>query len=140
MPSKKVQPKPQEKQNLENKPALKQVAVQELDANGQILGRIATQIATILRGKNKPEFRPNKITGDKVLVKNASKIVVTGRKLEDKIYYKHTGYLGHLKAETLKDVMRRDPSEAIRRAVYGMIPDNKLRDTLMKNLEIRNEE
>lgn len=140
MESKLVKQKLSEKKNPENKPLKTPVLVVEIDVTGEVLGRIATKIATILRGKNKPAFRPYKIVGDKVLVINASKIMVTGRKMEDKIYYKHTGYLGHLKAETLKDVMHRDPSEVLRRAVYGMLPDNKLRDLLMKNLVIKNEE
>lgn len=139
MPKKKNEPqkleKPQSKQPP--KPQNKR-ETREIDATGQVLGRLATQIAVILRGKDKPSFRPNLIVGDKVKVVNASKIVVTGRKMEQKRYYHHTGYLGHLKEKSLKELMAKDPADVVRRAVYGMLPSNKLRPTLMKNLTIEN--
>lgn len=128
--------KPQPKN--QSKPQNKVVIVREFDAAGQVLGRLATQIAVVLRGKDKPSFRQNLIVGDKVKVTNAAKIVVTGRKMEQKKYYHHTGYLGHLKERSLKDLMAKDPADVIKRAVYGMLPDNKLRPILMKNLEIIN--
>jgi len=109
-----------------------------MDASGQILGRFATKIADVLRGKDKPTFEPHLLMGDKVVVKNAAKIVITGNKIEQKTYYHHTGYLGHLKATTLKEIMVKDPADALRRAVYGMLPHNKLRDHWLKNLEIHN--
>jgi len=112
--------------------------VQEIDASGQVLGRLASRIAHILRGKDKPTFQPNLVMGDKVLVTNASKIVVTGNKLEQKVYQRHTGYLGHLKTITLKEIMAKNPADAIERAVLRMLPANKLRDKWMKNLEIKN--
>ena len=111
-------------------------ATRTFDASGKVLGRLATEIAVALRGKDKVAFAPHKITGDLVTVINASKVRVTGRKLDDKVYYKHTGYLGNLKSETLKHLMERDPAEVIRRAVYGMLPDNRLRKELMKRLTI----
>lgn len=114
--------------------------IQKIDASGRILGRLSTEIAIILQGKNKPIFRPNIVLGDKVLIINAAKIKVTGSKMTKKIYYHHTGYLGHLKAQTMKEVYQKDPAEVIRRAVYGMLPKNKLRKIWLKNLEIRNGE
>lgn len=111
----------------------------EIDASGKVLGRLAAEIAVILRGKDKPSFRPNLIMGEKVVVRNAAKIVITGKKLEQKVYQHHTGYLGHLKTKTMKEIMEKDPSEVLRRAVYGMLPKNKLQDVWMKNLEIKND-
>lgn len=110
---------------------------QTIDAKGQILGRLASKIAIILRGKNKPQFAPNKIVGDKVEVINAKFIVTTGtNKKEQKIYYKHTGYIGHLKTVTLKEMLKKNPDQVIERAVYGMLPGNKLRRELMKRLTV----
>lgn len=108
------------------------------DATGKVVGRLATEIADILRGKNKPSFRPYLSMGDKVIVSNASKIVLTGNKVEQKVYYHHTGYLGHLKTVTAKELMVKNPGEILKKAVYGMLPKNKLRDGWMKNLTINN--
>ncbi len=128
-----------EKPQLKHQPKpVNKIETREIDAADQVLGRLATQIAVILRGKDKPTFRPNLIVGDKVKVINAHKIVVTGRKMEQKKYYHHTGYLGHLKEKSLKELMAKNPSEVVKRAVYGMLPDNKLRKQMMKNLEIEN--
>ena len=102
------------------------------------MGRLAVKIVIILRGKDKPSFAPNIMMGDKVVVKNASKMIITGQKLNQKEYITHTGYLGHLKKVTMKEMMRHDPSEVLRRAVYGMLPKNKLRDRLIKKLTISN--
>ena len=124
----KTQPKP-------SKPVIK---TREFDASGKVLGRLASEIAVVLRGKDKPSFRPNLLMGEKVVVSNASKIVITGNKVEQKVSQRHTGYLGHLKTVTLKEIMVKNPGDALKRAVYGMLPKNKLRDTWMKNLEIKN--
>lgn len=110
------------------------------DAKDQILGRLCTEIANTLRGKNKPQFDPAQDRGDFVVVINASQIAVTGKKMEQKKYYRHSGYLGNLREETLADVMRKDPSLAISRAVTGMLPDNKLRKFWLKRLYIYNDE
>lgn len=110
------------------------------DASDKILGRLASEIASVLRGKNKPTFAPNKIVGDEVVVTNASKIRVTGNKMEQKVYHRHTGYLGHLKSITLKDLFAKDSTEVLRRAVYGMLPANRLRKELMKRLTIHSHE
>ena len=97
-----------------------------IDADGQILGRLATTIADILRGKNKPEFTPNVDTGDFVVVINADKIQVTGKKETDKIYYHHTGFPGGLKSASFKDLMEKYPTKALEKAVKGMLPHNTL--------------
>ena len=111
-------------------------SVRTVDVAGKVLGRVATEIAIILRGKDKPTYAPHKITGDRVIVTNAAKIRVTGRKLEQKTYARHTSYLGHLKTETLAQVMAKDPAEVVRRAVQGMLPSNRLRKELMKRLDV----
>ena len=108
------------------------------DAAGQTLGRLATQIAVVLQGKDKPGFRRNLVQGEPVKVINAAKIVLTGRKIDEKKYYHHTGYLGNLKTTSVKELMVTNPGEIIERAVYGMLPANKLRKEWMKKLEITN--
>ena len=97
-----------------------------IDAEGEILGRLAVRIANILRGKNKPEYTPNVDTGDFVIVINADKIQVTGNKETDKIYYHHTMYPGGLKSISFKALMEKDPTKAIEKAVKGMLPHNTL--------------
>ena len=133
--TKKLPPKKKEVQKQKPKSAKK---LYTLNADGKILGRMATQIAIILRGKDSPTFRPNILSKNIVEVENSSKIIITGRKLEQKKYYRHSGYLGKLKTETLADLMKKDPSEVLRRAVRGMLPKNKLQDQMMKNLKIYN--
>jgi large subunit ribosomal protein L13 len=97
-----------------------------VDAEGQTLGRLATQIADALRGKRKPEYTPHVDTGDFVVVVNAEKIHVTGNKRAQKRYYRHSGYPGGLRSRTLDDMLERRPEEVIRRAVKGMLPRNRL--------------
>jgi large subunit ribosomal protein L13 len=97
-----------------------------VDAEGKTLGRLATQIADLLRGKGKPQYTPHVDTGDFVVVVNAEKIHVTGNKLEQKIYYRHSGYPGGLRVRTLEEQLARRPEEVIRKAVKGMLPKNKL--------------
>jgi large subunit ribosomal protein L13 len=97
-----------------------------VDAEGQTLGRLATQIADALRGKRKPEYTPHVDTGDFVVVVNAEKIHVTGDKRAQKRYYRHSGYPGGLRSRTLNDMLERRPEEVIRRAVKGMLPRNRL--------------
>ena len=134
---KKLEPNQVKKENL-NKPESAEVKVVEIDATGQVLGRLSSNVATILRGKDKPGFRPNIVSGQNVRIINAAKIVLTGRKLEEKKYYHHTGYLGHLKTTTAKELMATNPAEIIERSIYGMLPANKLRQEWMKKLEITN--
>ena len=97
-----------------------------VDAEGQTLGRLATRIADTLRGKRKPQYTPHVDTGDFVVVVNAEKIAVTGKKLEQKRYYRHSGYPGGLRSRTLAEQLERRPTEVIRTAVKGMLPRNRL--------------
>jgi len=106
-----------------------------IDATDKVLGRLATQIAVLLRGKQKPEFVPYKDMGDFVIVKNAEKIKLTGRKRKQKKYYHHTGFMGGLKEVPLEKIFKRDPGEILKRAVYGMLPKNKLRAKQIKRLK-----
>lgn len=107
-----------------------------VDAEGQTLGRLATQIANTLRGKNKPEYTPHIDTGDFVVVVNAEKIKVTGNKLTDKVYYRHTGYPGGLRQRTLEEQLDRRPEEVIRSAVRGMLPRTKLGRAQLRKLKV----
>jgi large subunit ribosomal protein L13 len=107
-----------------------------VDADGQILGRLATEIADTLRGKNKPAYTPHVDTGDFVVVVNAEKVRVTGNKLDQKIYYRHSGYPGGLRERTLAEQLARRPEEVIRRAVKGMLPKNKLAAAQLRKLKV----
>lgn len=106
-----------------------------IDAEGKVLGRLSAQIAVLLRGKHKTDFAPYKDIGDFVTIKNVEKIKFTGKKFRDKIYYRHTGYLGGLKKATLENVYEKSPSEVLRRAVFGMLTKNKLRAIQIKRLK-----
>src|SRR5215469_13293431 len=106
-----------------------------IDAEGQILGRVATQAAAILRGKHKPTFTPHTLTGDFVVVINAEKVAVTGNRLDQKVYYRHSQYPGGLKQETLRQVLAQHPERAIERAVKGMLPKNRLADQMLHRLK-----
>jgi len=107
-----------------------------VNAEGRVLGRLATAVAVLLRGKNKPEFSAACDTGDFVIVINAEKITTTGRKSDKKFYYTHSQYPGGLKSEVLKDLLADKPEEVIRRAVWGMIPKNKLGRQVFKKLKV----
>jgi large subunit ribosomal protein L13 len=107
-----------------------------VDAEGQTLGRLATEIATMLRGKNKPQYTPHVDTGDFVVVVNAEKVVVTGRKAEQKVYRRHSGYPGGLKETSYERMMERRPTEILRRAVKGMMPKNRLARQQLRKLKI----
>jgi large subunit ribosomal protein L13 len=107
-----------------------------VDAEGKTLGRLATELARRLRGKHKPEFTPHVDTGDYIVVINAGKVRVTGNKLDDKVYYHHTGYIGHMKSETLGKRMQRAPEQVIEEAVKGMLPKNTLGRQMLKKLRI----
>lgn len=107
-----------------------------VDATDKTLGRLATELASRLRGKHKPIYTPHVDTGDYIVVVNAEKIRVTGNKLEDKIYHHHTGYIGNLKSEPLGKLMQRAPERAIERAVKGMLPKNKLGRAMYKKLHV----
>lgn len=107
-----------------------------VDASGQTLGRLATQIADTLRGKRKPTYTPHIDTGDFVVVVNAEKIRVTGNKLADKRYYRHSGYPGGLKSRTLQEMLDRRPEEVIRLAVKGMLPRNRIARKQLTKLKV----
>ena len=106
------------------------------DADGATLGRLATQVADALRGKRKPEYTPHCDTGDFVVVVNAAKIRVTGNKLVDKRYYRHSGYPGGLRSRTLAEMLERRPEDVIRKAVKGMLPRNRLGRQQLRKLRI----
>lgn len=110
----------------------------KLDATDKVVGRLATEIALILRGKNKPEFEPHIDGGDIARVVNASKLKFTGKKLDQKKYYSYSGYPGGLKTNKMKDVFAKNPGEVLKKAVYKMLPKNKLQDKMIKRLVIEN--
>ena len=107
-----------------------------VDASDKVLGRLATRIATYLRGKHKAQFTPNADTGDFIVVVNAEKVTLTGKKLDDKIYYHHTGYPGGIKAETARKRLQRKPEAVIMDAVWGMLPKNRLGRAMLKKLKV----
>jgi len=107
-----------------------------VDAGGQVLGRLATRIATVLRGKNKPQFTPHLDTGDFVVVVNAEKVRLTGKKADIKTYSHYTGYPGGLKQEVFSDVQRRHPERLVEWAVWGMLPHSRLGKQQIKKLKV----
>ncbi len=107
-----------------------------IDASGQTLGRLATQIAVILKGKNKASYVPHLDNGDYVIVTNCDKFKVTGKKMEDKMYYRHTGYLGGLKEISLENLLAKKPTKALELAINGMLPKNKLRSGMISRLKL----
>jgi large subunit ribosomal protein L13 len=111
-------------------------AWQVLDADGQTLGRLSTRVAALLMGKHKPTYSPHLDMGDFVVIVNADKIRVTGNKLRDKIYYRHTGYMGGLKETVLRDMLAKNPRRVLELAVRGMLPRNKLSRHLLGHLKV----
>ncbi|KAF0216656.1 MAG: large subunit ribosomal protein [Geobacteraceae bacterium] len=107
-----------------------------VDAENQVLGRLATQVANVLRGKNKPVFTPSVDTGDFVIVVNAEKIALTGNKLSDKMYYSHSGFPGGLKSINAGKLLEKKPEDIIKKAVKGMLPKNKLARHMLSKLKI----
>ena len=107
-----------------------------VDAQDKTLGRLATEIAMRLRGKHKPEYTPHVDTGDYIVVVNAEKIAVTGRKMQDKMYYRHTGYIGNLKSTNLEKLLAYRPEQVLRLAVKGMMPRSPLSRQMQKKLKI----
>jgi large subunit ribosomal protein L13 len=107
-----------------------------VDAQGRTLGRLATRIASVLKGKGKPIYSPSMDTGDYVVVVNAEKIVATGRKLDDKMYYRHTGYPGGLVEISLRDQLAKHPERVLQAAVRGMLPHNRLGRAMFKKLKV----
>lgn len=107
-----------------------------VDADGKTLGRLASEVAKRLRGKHKPEYTPHVDTGDYVVVVNAEKVAVTGRKMTDKVYHHHTGYIGNLKSITLEKQLAEHPERVIQKAVKGMMPKNSLGRAMFKKLKV----
>lgn len=107
-----------------------------VDASDQVLGRLATEIARRLRGKHKPEYTPHVDTGDYIIVVNAAKVAVTGRKRQNKMYHRHTGYIGNLKSMNFEELIDHAPERAIKYAVKGMLPKNPLGRAMLKKLKI----
>ena len=107
-----------------------------VDAEGMVLGRLASQIASILRGKNKPIFTPHVDTGDYVIIVNASKVVLTGRKLDEKVYYHHSGYVGGLTETVYRRLMAEKPEFAVKKAIVGMLPKGPLGREMAKKLRV----
>ena len=107
-----------------------------VDATDMTLGRLASEVAQILRGKNKPTYTPHLDTGDFVVIVNAEKIKITGAKATDKVYYRHTGYVGHLKSETFTEAMEKHPTRVIEHAVRGMLPKGTLGTQMYKKLKV----
>jgi len=107
-----------------------------VDAQGKTLGRIATKIADLLRGKNKPTFTPHVDTGAFVIIINAEKVALTGNKQDQKIYYRHSGYLGSLRSTSARQLLAKKPEDVIMKAVKGMLPKNRLSDQIIKKLKI----
>jgi len=105
-----------------------------IDAKGKVLGRLAADISLILQGKKNPAFRPNKVSDDKVYLKNYDKVVVTGRKEQKKVYIRHTGYVGGIKTATYRELKEKDPQKIVHRAVRKMLPRNFLTSRRIKNL------
>lgn len=116
-----------------------QRATHEIDAAEQTLGRLATRIATLLRGKHKPTFQPHIDAGDKVVVHHARTLKLSGQKLAQKVYYRYSGYPGGLKTKKASVLMQDNPAEILHRAVYQMLPDNRLRKAMIKRLTIYND-
>jgi large subunit ribosomal protein L13 len=107
-----------------------------VDARDKVLGRLAADVASILRGKTKPTYTPHTDVGDFVVIINAEKVKLTGRKLEQKTYYRHSGYMGGLKTRTARQVMEKNPEEIIRHAVKGMLPKNSLGRSMFSKLKV----
>ncbi|MBO8158074.1 MAG: 50S ribosomal protein L13 [Thermosyntropha sp.] len=107
-----------------------------IDASGQTLGRLASEVATILRGKHKPIYTPHVDTGDYVIIINAEKVVLTGNKLDEKLYRRHSGYPGGLKEMTYREFLQKKPEKAIEVAVKGMLPHNRLGRKMFKKLKV----
>ncbi|TVQ89818.1 MAG: 50S ribosomal protein L13 [Chromatiaceae bacterium] len=121
---------------LSAKPAEVRRAWYLIDADGKTLGRLASECARRLRGKHKPQYTPHVDTGDYLVIVNAEKVRVTGNKLDDKMYHRHTGYVGHLRSTSLRDMLAKHPERVIEIAVKGMLPHNPLGRAMLKKLKV----
>lgn len=122
--------------SLRKEDALKARKWYVVDASGQVLGRLSTRVATVLRGKHKPAYTPHVDGGDHVIVINAKRVVLTGRKLKEKVYYRHSGYPGGIRAQTAEEMLRKHPERLIEKAVKGMLPKNSLGRAMFKKLKV----
>lgn len=127
---------PQKTMSLRKEDALRDRKWYLVDADGQVLGRLATRVATVLRGKHKPTFTPHVDGGDHIIIVNAEKIVLTGKKRTDKLYYRHSGYPGGMKVKTAEEMLDHHPERVIRNAVKGMLPKNPLGRAMLKKLRV----
>lgn len=109
-----------------------------IDATDKVLGRLASEVAVLLRGKHKPDFAPHKDIGDFVIIKNIKNLKITGKKMEQKEYFRHSGFLGGVRLTPLKKLFKENPAEVFKKAVYGMLPKNKLRARMIKRLKTLN--
>ncbi len=109
--------------------------IHTIDVKNKVLGRVASEVALLLRGKNKPSFKPNVDEGDFVIIKNVDQMKFSGKKYDQKVYKHHTGYIGNLKVRKIKNVYEKNPQEVFIRAVRGMLPNNKLRKSMLKRLK-----
>ena len=107
-----------------------------VDAAGQTLGRLASEVAKVLRGKNKPTFTPHMDTGDYVIIVNADKVIVTGKKLDQKVYFHHSDYVGGVRLVTLREMMEKKPAEVVKKAVKGMLPKGPLGNEMIAKLHV----
>lgn len=107
-----------------------------VDATGQTVGRLATQVASVLRGKHKPDYTPHQAGGDFVIIVNAEKVVFSGNKLDQKVYTRYTGYQGGLKSTTAREMLDKHPERVLERAVWGMLPKNRLGRKLIRRLKV----
>ena len=123
-------------EKVTNSKTQKQNQIYVIDATGQILGRLASRIATLLMGKNKTNYAPNILNKDQVFVKNVSLLRFSGKKIKQKNYYRYSGYPGGLKTIPLEKLMKQNPAEVLRKAVSKMLPKNKLRSLMLKRLKI----
>jgi large subunit ribosomal protein L13 len=121
---------------LSAKPAEVRRAWYLIDADGKTLGRLASECARRLRGKHKPQYTPHVDTGDYLVIVNAEKVRVTGNKLDDKMYHRHTGYVGHLRSTSLRDMLAKHPERVIEIAVKGMLPHNPLGRAMLQKLKV----
>jgi len=111
--------------------------IHTIDAKDEILGRLASRVATLLSGKHKPDFVRYKDMGDTVVIENVNQVKISGKKIAKKQYYHHTGYIGKLKAKPLKILLKENPAEVLKKAVWGMLPKNKLRAKMIKRLKFK---
>lgn len=121
---------------MESKTQNQKTQTYSIDASNKRLGRLASEAAVVLQGKKHPSYNPRLPGQDKVIIKNASKITISGKKTEQKIYYSHTTQIGHLKKRTYKQVFAKSPAKVIWKAIYNMLPKNRLRNDRMKRLKI----